>query len=58
MDQEAMRQLHVAIAHLVTHHGSQIITDLEFAAAVAKEAQAFKDKDLSGLLDYNTGLRY
>lgn len=58
MTQDTMQQLHTAIAHLITHHGSEIMTDLEFANAVAREAQAFKDKDLSGLIDLNTGLRY
>lgn len=58
MSQETMNQLHIAVANLIAHHGSGIMTDLEFANALAIEAQAFKDKDLSGLIDYNTGLRY
>ena len=67
--QETLQQLHETIAHLIAHHGSGIMTDLEFVYAVGnagidaklaffKSQQPIHDADLSGLIDLNTGLRY
>jgi hypothetical protein len=69
LQQEALQQLHETIAHLIAHHGSGIITDLEFVYAVGsagvdaklafyKAQQPIHKADLTGLIDVNTGLKY
>lgn len=69
LQQEALQQLHETIAHLIAHHGSGIITDLEFVYAVGsagvdaklalyKAQQPIYNADLTGLIDVNTGLKY
>jgi len=69
INQETMQQLHVTIANLIAHHGSGIMTDLEFVYAIGsagidaklaffKQQQPIHEADLKGLLDVNTGLRY